>query len=76
MQVIRLNNGLAVQLPEAVVDELGLKEGDDLRVVPAGKDAVAVEKVATRDEFLRQLKQFHFPLPDDYRFDREQANER
>jgi len=35
-----------------------------------------VAKVDRRAEFLRLLHQFHFPLPERYKFDRDEANER
>jgi antitoxin MazE len=35
-----------------------------------------VAKVDRRAEFLRLLDQFHFPLPERYKFDRDEANER
>jgi antitoxin MazE len=76
MQVFKVNDSLAVRLPKAVVDELGLKEGDDVSVLPLARHAVTVQKAATRAEFLRQMEQFRFPLPDGYRFDRGEANER
>lgn len=76
MQVFKVDDGLAVRLPKAVVDELGLKEGDDVSVLPLAKDAVRVQKAATRAEALKQLEQFRFVLPDDYKFDRDDANER
>ena len=33
MQVYKWGNSLAVRLPKTLVDELGLKEGDELDVV-------------------------------------------
>ena len=76
MQVFKVDDSLAVRLPKAVVDELGLKEGDDVSVLPLARDTVAVQKAATRAEFLRQMEQFRFPLPEGYTFDRDEANER
>ena len=45
-------------------------------MVEATKARIEVEKVDKRAEFLRQVDQFHFPLPEGYRFDRDEANER
>jgi antitoxin MazE len=42
----------------------------------ASKDQVAVAKVDQRAEFLRQAEQFRFPLPEGFKFDRDEANER
>ncbi|CCE07198.1 Transcriptional regulator/antitoxin, MazE [Bradyrhizobium sp. STM 3843] len=76
MQVIKVDKGLALLLPKAVVEELGLKEGDDVSALSLTKDTVKEQKAIIREEFLRQLEQFRFPLPDDYKFDRDEANER
>jgi antitoxin MazE len=39
MQVSKWGNSLAVRLPKKLVDEMGLKPGDDLVVVDAAKGA-------------------------------------
>lgn len=76
MQVSKWGNSLAVRLPKALVEALKLSPGDELNVVEASKGRIAVEKVDKRAEFLRQVEQFRFPLPDGYKFDRDEANER
>ena len=45
-------------------------------MVEASKGRLAVEKIDKRAEFLRQVEQFQFPLPEGYKFDRDEANER
>jgi antitoxin MazE len=76
MQVSRWGNSLAVRLPKKLVDALDLAPGDELDVVEASKDRIAVTKIDKRAEFLRQVAQFRFPLPEGYKFDRDEANER
>ena len=76
MLVSKWGNSLAVRLPKALVDALKLAPGDELDVVEATKARIAVGKVDKRAEFLRRVDQFHFPLPEGYRFDRDEANER
>lgn len=76
MLVSKWGNSLAVRLPKKLVDALKLVPGDELDVVEASKNRLAVEKVDKRAEFLRQVEQFRFPLPDGYKFDRDEANER
>jgi antitoxin MazE len=76
MLVSRWGNSLAVRLPKKLVDEMGLAEGDELQVVVARKGALEVEKVDRRAAFLKAMEQFRFSLPPDYRFDRDEANER
>jgi antitoxin MazE len=76
VQVSKWGNSLAVRLPKALVEALNLSPGDELNVVEASKGRIAVEKVDKRAEFLRQVEQFRFPLPEGYKFDRDEANER
>jgi antitoxin MazE len=76
MLVSKWGNSLAVRLPKRLVEALNLSPGDELNVVEVSKGQIAVEKVDKRAEFLRQAEQFRFPLPDDYKFDRDEANER
>jgi antitoxin MazE len=76
MQVSKWGNSLAVRLPKALVEELGLAPGDELKVVEASKRQIAVEKVDKRAEFLKQMEQFRWSVPEDYKFDRDEANER
>lgn len=76
MIVSRWGNSLAVRLPKALVEQLGLAPGDELNVVEASKQQLAVEKVDRRAEFLKQMQQFRWPAPEGYRFDRDEANAR
>ena len=76
MQVSKWGNSLAVRLPKKLVEEMGLKHGDELAVVDASKGKVAVEKIDRRAEFLKRMEQFRWSVPEDYKFDREEAHER
>ena len=77
MQVSRWGNSLAVRLPKALVEQLGLKEGDQLNVVAAKDGAIEVE--TNQDQRRRALERMaarNWTLPEGYRFDRDGANER
>lgn len=77
MLVSKWGNSLAVRLPKALVDKLGLKEGDELRVVVAGAKEIAIEtSQAQRQRALDRMAARKWPLPQGYRFDRDEANER
>lgn len=76
MMVSRWGSSLAVRLPKALVEQLGLAPGDELNMVEASKQQLAVEKVDRRAAFLQQMQQFRWPAPEGYRFDRDEANER
>lgn len=76
MLVSKWGNSLAVRLPKKLVEALKLNPGDELDVVEAADGRIAVAKIDKRSEFLRQAEQFRFALPDGYKFDRDEANER
>lgn len=77
MQVSKWGNSLAVRLPKALVDELGLKEGDEIDVVAARKGRIEVEtKEERRRRAIENLASLKWSLPPDYKFDRDEANER
>jgi antitoxin MazE len=77
MQISKWGNSLAVRLPKALVDQLGLKEGDRLNVVAASKETIEVEtKAAQRRRAIERLASLKWTLPPDYKFDRDEANER
>ena len=76
MQVSKWGNSLAVRLPAAVVEALGLKEGDMLEIQVAGKRAFEVAKVPNARELLVRLRKYRGRLPATFKFDRLEANER
>jgi antitoxin MazE len=76
MQVARWGNSLAVRLPKALVDDLGLKVGHDLEVLQASKARLGVEKMDKRRAAVQALANMHLKLPKDYKFDRDEANAR
>ena len=77
LQVSKWGNSLAVRLPKALVDELGLKEGDEIDVVAARKGTIEVEtKEERRRRAIENLASLNWAFPPDYKFDRAAANER
>jgi antitoxin MazE len=76
MRVAKWGNSLAVRLPKALVDELSLKAGDELEVVDAARERLVVVKDERRRRALERLASMRIKLPPDYKFDREEANER
>jgi antitoxin MazE len=76
MQVSKWGNSLAVRLPAAVVEVLGLKEGDEIEIHVAGTRSLEVARKPTNRELLARLRKFRGRLPADFRFDRLDANER
>jgi antitoxin MazE len=76
MQVSKWGNSLAVRLPTAVVEALGLKEGDDIEIHVAGSREFEISKAPGRGELLRRLRKYRGRLPADFKFDRLEAHER
>jgi antitoxin MazE len=76
MHVSKWGNSLAVRLPKKLVDEMNLKPGDELAVVKLKAGEIAVEKIDKRERFLKAMEQFRWPVPEGYKFDRDEANER
>lgn len=76
MQISKWGNSLAVRLPAAVVDVLGLKEGDDIEIHIEGARTFAIKKSPSTNEILRRLRKHRGRLPADFKFDRFEAHER
>jgi antitoxin MazE len=76
MQVSKWGNSLAIRLPAAVVEALGLREGDDVTLHAAGVRTLEVEKTPSAKHLLARLRRFRGRLPKDFRFDRLEVNER
>jgi antitoxin MazE len=76
MKVAKWGNSLAIRLPAIVVEAMGLKEGDDLKISVAGQGEVQVAAEPSRRELLERLRKYEGRLPADFKFDRLEANER
>jgi antitoxin MazE len=63
----QMGNSLAVRLPKALVDELGLKEGDEIIVVAARDRTIEIEpRGARRKAALARMAERNWTLPADY----------
>lgn len=76
MQVAKWGNSLAVRLPSMVVEALGLKEGDDIDIRVVGERAFDVDLDRSRERALARLRELRKPLPEGWKFDRDEANAR
>lgn len=76
MQVSKWGNSLAVRLPSMVVRELGLREGDEVDLRVEDFRALRVSRRLGREEILKRLDKFEGMMPEDFAFDRDEANER
>jgi len=76
MQVSKWGNSLAVRLPAAVVEALGLKEGDQIEIRIAQGRTFEVGRDQSRERALARLRKLRRPLPAGFVFDRADANAR
>jgi antitoxin MazE len=74
MKVRKWGNSLAILLPAAIVEILGLKEGDDVEIRAAGTGTFDAAQKPDREELLERLRRFRGTLPADFKFDRDESN--
>jgi antitoxin MazE len=76
MKVAKWGNSLAIRLPAIVVEAMGLKEGDDVKISATGSQELSLEGAQDRLELLQRLRKYRGLLPKDFHFDRIEANSR
>ena len=76
MQVAKWGNSLAVRLPAAVVEALSLNVGDEIEIRVLGAREFAIARKPGRADLLKRLRAFRGRLPPDFKFERDDANER
>lgn len=81
MQVAKWGNSLAVRLPVALVQTLGIADGDELLLQPAPRRdglpaLVNVVRQPGKLEQLQAIRRLRAPWPTDFSFDRDEANAR
>ena len=76
MKVSKWGNSLAVRLPKALVEDLGLKPGDLLEVASAAPKRITVARDERRALAVERMRARALSIPEDYVFDREEANTR
>jgi len=76
MRVSKRGSGLAVRLPKKLVEQMGLNAGDELDIVEVAERTLVVQKADQREVALARLASLNWTLPPDYKFDRDEANER
>jgi antitoxin MazE len=73
---LKWGNSLAVRLPAAVVEVLDLKEGDEIEISIAGKCDFKVARDLSKERALEQFRQMKWSFSPDFKFNREEINER
>lgn len=81
MKIAKWGNSLAIRIPAIVAEALDLKAGDEV-VVRASECAkehgreIAIQRKPDIDEMFARIRRFRGLMPADWKFDREEANER
>lgn len=76
MRVAKWNDALAVQIPDDVAKSLGLKEGDEVELtlkLGAEKPPISDEE---REKIMERIRSQRWKLPEGWKFNRDDANER
>ena len=76
MIITKIGNDLAVRLSADDVARLGLKEGDEVEVKRAEKKEASEAAEVSPEEWLIRMRKLRGKIPADFKFDREEANER
>ena len=79
MQIGKWGNSLAVRLPKSIVERYRLCEGDefDSGALEVALDAARADFAReNRREAILEIAETRWSLPDDWKFDREEANAR
>jgi antitoxin MazE len=74
VKVEKIGDKLAIVIPDDVAETLGLHEGDSVEVRRSGSTTRLSD--AELAGVWAQMTALSRPLPDNYRFDREEANAR
>jgi antitoxin MazE len=74
MQIRRQPEGLTITLPDELVAELGLEEGDTIDVRVTGPRTFEISCRPDRERAIERLRVVRGMLPAGFVFDREEAN--
>ena len=76
MRVAKWGNSLAVRIPAALVESMSLKEGDEILLRSVAKGELELAAKPDLETMLARVRKLRGRIPADFRFDREEANER
>jgi len=76
MRVAKWGNSLAVRIPSALVESMGLKDGDEVLIRSVAKGELELSAKPDLETMLARVRKLRGRIPADFRFDREEANER
>jgi antitoxin MazE len=75
MLVTKIGDSLAVRLSAEDAARINLKEGDQVEIISA-KTVEPDKTASSKQDAFERLSSFRGRMPADYKFDRDEANER
>jgi len=76
MKVAKWGNSLAVRLPSALVEALGVTEGDEIELTVKAERKLEVSAEDTIQKRLERIRALQVPMPPGYKFNREELYDR
>jgi antitoxin MazE len=76
MKVAKWGNSLAVRLPADLASSLSLREGDEVELQTEAPGVLKVSRKKSADELIDELRIYRGRMPKNFKFDRDEANER
>jgi antitoxin MazE len=76
MNVFKFEGGLAVSIPDEIAKSIGLNEGNEVTISKIDGKSFKIERKPTRQELIEGLRKYRGMMPADFKFDRDEANER
>jgi antitoxin MazE len=76
LKVAKWGNSLAIRLPARLVADLGVKEGDGIRILKSARGELEIARDNERDAALARIAALRWKAPEGFKFDRDEANER
>ena len=73
MQIGKWGNSLAVRLPVSIVEQLGLREGDEVAIEISGDRRLRIVSSHARKLALQRLAQLDWTLPPGLAFSRDKG---
>ena len=76
MKVAKWGNSIAVRIPSDVVEKLGISPNEEVEIRITGENSFEVRRDTRRQKAIEELRNSAVPLPEGYRFNREELYDR
>lgn len=76
MRLAKWGNSLAIRIPAEVVEHLGIAPNEEVEIKVTGEHSFEVTRDRRRQEALEAIHKMAVPLPEGYKFNREEIYDR